>query len=307
LSYNVEDDQHELQRRYSAMSRRLGTTPKELLENLILVGPHEVGTLLGTDRAGGVLVNTEAMDELEQVIGDTKPDTVYLDPFVELHDVEENDNTAIRAVLARFRSMAKEFRCAISILFHTSKGIKSPGDPDQIRGASSIVGAGRIVLTCALMSEKEAQDLGIEEEFRKDFFRLDDAKKNYSRLENAEWFERREYELVNGDRVAIPVPWTPPASQVDQAILARIVDLIAKGSPDGPWSPQLGSRPRSISHCLEKAGVDGKVAQRQALSQLEASGLVRICQFEQGKKTGADAPRGFRTLSGEPTNFPWIE
>ena len=36
------------------------------------------------------------------MIGAQCPDVLILDPLVELHDAEENDNTALRAVMAKF-------------------------------------------------------------------------------------------------------------------------------------------------------------------------------------------------------------
>ena len=305
LFYNVEDDADEQRRRYSAMARQFDTTPSDLLKNLILCGPNDVGTLLHLNRDGNVLLNTSAMDELDQIIGDLKPDSAWLDPFVELHGAEENDNTAIRLVLAAFRSFARRHSLALGILAHTRKGAATPGDPDSIRGASSIIGAGRVALTVNIMSVEECVKLGVPEDSRRDYFRVDDAKKNYSRIQDAEWFERIEYQLDNHDRVAVPLPWFPPTVALDQAAMSQIEALVARGSPVGPWSPRLSADPRSIAQGFASLGIEGKAAQTQALQQIKASGLVEIAQYRKARKTRADSPNALRTSNGEPRSVEW--
>ena len=81
---------------------------------------------------------------------------------MELHDAEENDNTALRAVMAKFRNLAIQHNLAVVLVHHARKGSgSSAGDPDNLRGASSIVGAARIVLTVLTMDEEQAAKLGI--------------------------------------------------------------------------------------------------------------------------------------------------
>lgn len=134
--YNVEDDQTEQRLRFSATCRQFGRTTADLFPNLKLLGPEGTGLLFSDSRDGELLVNTAAMDALHAHMVTFKPDVLILDPFVELHASEENDNTAIRQVMARFRSLARELNCAIVLLHHTRKGAQSPGDPDSLRGAS---------------------------------------------------------------------------------------------------------------------------------------------------------------------------
>ena len=305
LFYNVEDDADEQRRRYSAMCRQFGCMPENIIKNLELCGPNDVGTLLSLSRDGAVLLNTTAMDELEQIIGDTKPDAVWLDPFVELHGAEENDNTAVRAVMARFRKMARDHQMGLGILFHTRKGPATPGDPDQIRGASAIVGAGRVALTVQVMTTEEAVKLNIPEQHRRDYFRVDDAKKNYSRIEDGEWFERVEYVLDNHDRVAVPVPWTPTIITPTPEGLIDIVGMVAKGSVDGPWSPRMSDDPRSFRTALLSLGMESPAQQKAALAQLLKSQAVNIGLYRKPRKT--EPFQGLRTREGEPRLVDWME
>jgi len=239
VTYNVEDDADEQRRRFSAMLGHLGLLPATVSERLAILGPSHVGTLLHIARDGGLLVNTPVMDRLEEFVSDFKPDVLMLDPFVELHVAEENDNTAIRAVLARLRAMAIEHDMATVILHHARKGNGEPGDPDTLRGASSIIGAARVVLTLTVMSEREAEAFGLPAEKRRSFVRLDGAKNNYAPIEDAEWFERHEIRLKNGDPqgdgVAIVWPWHPPSlwTQFAPAAINHALDIIAAGYAPG--------------------------------------------------------------------------
>jgi hypothetical protein len=245
LSYNVEDDEDEQKRRFSAFCMRLGLDPKAFAGNLAIVGPTRVGTLLHTARDGQLLVNTPVMDKLETFVDEFRPDVLMLDPFVELHSAEENDNTAVRAVLARLRSMANQHEMASAILHHSRKafGKPDPGDPDSLRGASAIVGAARVVLTVNVMSKDEAALFGITEEKRRNYFRLDGAKNNYAPIELAEWFERIVVKLPNGsldddnepDGVAAIWPWNPPKlfAEFPPAELNRVLDEIDTGPEPG--------------------------------------------------------------------------
>jgi hypothetical protein len=239
--YNVEDDADEQKRRFSAMFQRLGLTPAAPDGRLAIIGPTEAGQLIRTAPSGGIMVSTEAMQEIELFFETFKPDVACFDPFVELHDADENDNTAVRAVMAFLRRMAARHNCAVLVLHHSRKGVGDPGDPDSLRGASAIVGAARVVLTLNVMSKEEAKAFGIAEEKRRNYFRLDGAKSNYAPIEDAEWFERQEIKLDNGtaddppDGVAVAWPWKPPSTFADASAIQinAILDIIA--TPPAGW------------------------------------------------------------------------
>jgi RecA-family ATPase len=121
------------------------------------------------------------MDRLEQLICQHNVDVLFVDPLSELHNVEESDNGAMRAVVARFRELAVKHNIAVCILHHTRKGgASSPGDLDAARGASAIAGAVRVALTLCGMSEDDASALGpsTDVQARSHYVRLDDAKQN---------------------------------------------------------------------------------------------------------------------------------
>ena len=309
--YNVEDDLDEQQRRFSAMCRQLDVPVADLMRNLRIITPNGVGTLLTTGFTGP-MVNTKAMEELEQFIDEWKPDLLLLDPFVELHSAEENDNTAVRHVMSRLRTLAQDFNMAVGVLHHARKGLASPGDPDSLRGASSIVGAARVALTVNVMTEEEAVKLAIPLDTRRDYFRVDGAKKNYSAITDAEWFERLEYTLENGqegetpDRVAVPYPWKPPSVTITQELIAQLLNDIANGSPNGPWSPRLSPDARSFRRALEARDVADATSQKKAVSALLDMG-VREAEFYDRPGKDKRTRKGYRTADGAPHCVAWVE
>lgn len=233
MLYNTEDDRDEQRRRMSATLRQFHRAPRDLAGRVIRIGPSASGALLRRDPFSGKLRATAAMDHLEKMVEEQKPDVLVLDPLVELHDAEENDNTAVRMVMARFRAMAIKHNMAVVLIHHSRKGVAGAyGDPDTLRGASAIVGAARIVLTVMTMDEEQANKLGIGAKERSRFFRVDGAKSNYAPLHEAEWFERIEYELDNGEAVAAAVPWQPPS--IHEGISAQTLNLVLDKIAAGP-------------------------------------------------------------------------
>ncbi len=235
LTYNVEDDLAEEQRRMSATLRQFNRQSYEIPDTLDIIGPASIGTLIQRDSGTGYVVNSPAFDQLRAIIEETRPDVIMLDPLVELHNVEENDNTGLRSVMAAFRALAGEYQCAVLIAHHTRKGGLSPGDPEGVRGAGAIVGAVRSAFTLFPMTEEEADKLGIDPKRRRWYFRLDDAKQNYAPIEDAEWFERRVYDLENGEQVAAAEPWHPPSpwDGLSWDAIDRILERIEAGLDDG--------------------------------------------------------------------------
>lgn len=308
LIYNVEDDRLEQRRRLSATLRQFpGATPESIKGKVIRTGPEQIGTLLSRSEDGRI-VFTSAMEALEALIETRKPDVLVCDPLAELHTSEENDNTALRAVIAEFRKLAIKHNIAVVILHHTRKGsTTSPGDPDIARGASAIIGAARIVLTTTGMSEADAQGLGLPTEHveRSRYIRVDDAKANYTALRDAEWFEKTAYPLDNGELVAAAVPWTPPAAKIaSQSDLAALATAIEKGSPSGePWSPKLSKDARSVRSLLEQFGFIGD-AQKQVMARLHAECSVQACQWRTAKKRH---PVGGLHIDHKPAAVEWLD
>lgn len=290
LNYNVEDDHDEQRRRFSATLRQLQLSPSAISGRVVRLWPAGIGTLFARDAMTGTLRQTDAMAALEAHISEHQPDVLMLDPLVELHDAEENDNTALRAVMAKLRGIAADHHCAVLVLHHGRKGIAgSPGDPDSLRGASSIVGAARVVLTVLTMDETEAERLGIRKEERRSYFRLDGAKSNYAPIDEAEWFQRIEHELANGDRVAAAWPWKPPTPFQDTtpAALNQALNRIAQGlGPEQLYgaSRKGGSTRWAGTVLMQELGVPDKQAAAMISSWLKSGLLFEVETRDQSRR-----------------------
>lgn len=295
IIFNVEDDRVEQRRRLSAVLRHFGATPADVKGKVIRTGPTSVGTLfVRNDR--GCVVPTDAMRRLEQLIEQQQPSALIVDPFSELHTAEENDNTAIRAVVAAFRALAVKHNIAVILLHHTSKARSaSPGDPDAARGASATIGAVRIALTVTGMSEDDAEAFGIptDRQVRSNYVRVDDAKQNYAPIRDAAWFEKVPHKLENGEIVPAAHPWTPPEARIaTQTDLAALATAIERGASSGePWSPQLSDSPRSVRHLLCEHGFTRSDDQKTALQRLQRECAVETPYFQSASRNKAKGLR----------------
>lgn len=303
VTYNTEDDNDEQKRRFSAALRPVGRHPSDLTGKLYRISTEGIGTLLRTCGEAGMTA-TPAMEQLEALIEEQRPDVLILDPLVELHEAEENDNTAVRTVMAHFRSLAVRYDIAVVLLHHTRKGSTGiAGNPDIARGASSVIGAARVVVTVSVMTEQEADSFSIPADHRRFFSRVDGAKINAAPIGREEWFERQAYELPNGDSVAAMLPWSPPDDTVGLEQRVTIEADIAKGSPLGPWSPRLTSEDRSVRVVFERHGVSTKKAQQEFLNTLKNNGW-ETAEF---KKPNRMAAKGLRSPDGAPLGVDWME
>lgn len=295
LLFNVEDDAEEQRRRLSAALRQHGGTPADVKGRVIRCGPQDIGTLIERDAKTGEIFLTRAWDALEALIKARKPEIVILDPLVELHTSEENDNTALRAIVAKFRAKAQELKIAVGIIHHTRKGAQA-NEVDAVRGASSVVGAARVVLTVTSMSEEEAGALGINPMSRRSFFRVDTPKSNYHQAHEADWHELIEHDLDNGERVAAAHPWAPKGQVISPECQVEFERIVANGHEGEPWSPRLSGKPRSVKTALLRAGIASPSGHKKALSALWAAGFSEGEFWQRARGEWAD---GIRSPMGQ--------
>jgi hypothetical protein len=204
------------------------------------------------------------MTRLRQIIDDRKPDMLIADPLVELHEEEENDNTALRRIIAEFRSLAAEFNIVVIFVHHTRKGAVIPGDIDAARGASAIIGGAKIVLTLLPMSDADAELFGMprDRRSRSRYVRLDDGRQNYAAIEDARWYQAVAYKLDNGDTVAALVPREPPDmwEEIPTFLACQIIDEIDAGMPNGQRYSNANAADERAAYPI----VDGHMTERQA-------------------------------------------
>jgi hypothetical protein len=251
LIISFEDDAEELRRRVLAARLHYKISAADVKGWLFLACPKglKLVEMRDGERAIGKLEPA-----LRRAIEHRRPDLVILDPFVKLHTLEENDNTAMDMVADLLTQLGREYDIAFDSPAHTRKGMVAAGDADARRGASAVRDAGRLDYTLIPMSEDEAKGFGIPPEERREYLRLDSAKVNLlPPARTAQWFKLISVPLGNttpdypdGDYVQTLEPWKPPeilAGLAPEAIEATLEEIEA-GLPSGQ---RYSSSPGAIS------------------------------------------------------------
>ena len=223
---------------------------------------------------------------------------LIVDPFVETHEVDENNNAQIKAVAALWREVARRGDCAVVIVHHTGKPpAASPdawaGSLSASRGASSLAGVARIMRTLFAMSQSDADKFGLEAEERRLWVRLDDAKANLSLASgSARWFKRISITIANGEEVGALVPGDPNEVANDQgldpALYARVEAAIERHWSEGtPLSERPEARDRFAQAILSRELGTSADAIRDAIVRLQQAGAVQTETFcQRTKKKG---------------------
>jgi len=207
---NNEDDKPEQLRRLAGIAKH-HEIDNSVLNNISLScgygNPYVTSTV---DKDGNVIHHPNA----EKIISEAKANKVnyiIIDPFISIHQSDENDNNAIQKAVDVLKYIAKEANVAIELVHHTRKAITGKGSEEHAgsvdagRGVSSLKDACRVVTTLARMSEATANKLLINFKDEGRFLvRLDSGKGNYSGPpESAKWFNQVSVNIGNGDEVGV--------------------------------------------------------------------------------------------------------
>ena len=242
--YNLEDPIDELRRRAIAICIKFGIDHKDIKDKLFLDSGRD-RKLVVAERVGNIVVATPDVDAIIEQINKHNIQSFSVDPFVKSHHVEENDNKQIDAVMDEYAKIANETGCAVDLAHHVRKPASgqnsAAGDINQARGASAISGAVRSARTISVMTDKEAEMVGVPIDLRNWYIRVDDAKGSMSPpATSAAWLQREGVTLDNGDEfeqgdsVGVVTIWTPPDAfdGISTEKAASLLRLIAEGLPD---------------------------------------------------------------------------
>ena len=259
--HNNEDSLDELYRRIGGMLKYHDIDFTRVREN-IFVTSGLVERLIVAVKEKDIVKMQQAVSEMIASIRREGINHIVVDPFVSTHrGVSENSNEEMEQVIDCFRVIAHETGCSIDLIHHASKQTETPGNMNAARGASSLIGAVRMVYTLTPMSKKMAEEMNkglpdgmkVSDDQVARLVRLDHAKGNYSpRDTRVSWFELESYNIGNatepndvfsdGDTIAVPKPWTPPNAAApsqrgqDQEaerrdMLQRVRDFVAATMP----------------------------------------------------------------------------
>jgi hypothetical protein len=239
--WNGEDPLVEIQRRIAAACLHYSIDPEDLVGWLFVDSGRDMPlTILSCAEKGGLSLNERAVEQIVSTIRENKIDVVILDPFVSLHTVNENDNTAIDKLAKTLGYIAGVTKCAIDVVHHSRKTNGKPGHEvtvDDGRGASALVAAARSNRVLSRMSAEDGQKAKVEN--HRFYFCIEpNGKQNMSPPASVRrWFKLVGVRLGNQteelpeDEVATVVAWQWPDAFDGVALddLVRVQRHIAMG------------------------------------------------------------------------------
>lgn len=238
--YNLEDDMVELRRRFAAAMLHYDLPP-EVLDNIrINSGRDRRFKIVSTNKDGGFVVHPDFRAIIDEMKAE-EIDLLIVDPYLRSHGVSENENEAQDEVMRLYAQIAEETNAGIILVHHTKKGAIA-GDMDSLRGGSTQGGGARAAFTLSPMAPEEAGRLGIPEEQRRLYVRIDDAKNNMAPTGVAEWMQlvgvslnNRSDDYPQGDNVQVATPWAPPEAfeGFEDPTVVEALRALDAGLPDG--------------------------------------------------------------------------
>lgn len=240
--WNLEDPRDEIFRRIIAIAKNFNIPWQEIAHSVYVNSGRDRPLVIAARDGRGNLIPTPDVPALVAEIKKRGIVLLVVDPFVHSHHGDENSNPEMALVMAQWAQVASQSDCAILLVHHYRKGGMT-GDGEAARGASSLHGAARVMNTLSVMTQEEASQFGIEENKRRKYIRLDNAKSNLAPApENAHWMELVSVALDNGtpeyphgDHLQVVQAWTPAGAWdgISMADCVTILDHINAGpEPD---------------------------------------------------------------------------
>ena len=242
--HNGEDPLDEIDRRVFAICQHYGIPQAELLPGLWVTSGNEFPLRVAKGYAN-LEIDDALVRQISAAIRDNEIDVAIFDPLVTLHSVSEADPGKMDAVVRVFGGIADEHDAGIDLSHHVRKPLPGGGGADydihDIRGVQAITDACRAARILNRMNERDAEAAGVSDLERISRFRVDRAKGNYSRAEDASWRQFISVELPNGDDVGVVAPWSftgqgPPSPEKlarDQADDQLFLDLLDRFTREG--------------------------------------------------------------------------
>ena len=300
--FNLEDDCDELARSIRAAAQLHGIQPADCGDRLFVdSGLSGRGLCIAVEDRNGVQILKPVIEGLVAELIERRIDVMIVDPFVSSHAVNENNNSAIDAVVKQWGRVAARASCSIVLSHHSRKLNGSEVNIDSARGASSLVNAARSVLVFNRLSFAEAQKFGVDEDERWRIFSVHDDKHNRAPAEAADWYYIESVQLANGDSVGAVRAWSPPKGSdgISDTQLIAIQNAIAAGPVrHSNQSPDWAGRP-----VAEVLGLDiekHRLRISSILKAMTARGLLQIVERKDGKGTA----RKFYEVGAHPATSP---
>lgn len=238
--WNLEDPHDEIERRLHATAQRFRLSPDDVADRLHVDSGRDQPLIIATESPTGTVIAKPVVEALIAEMLERKIDVLIVDPFISSHAVSENDNNAIDIVAREWNVIAERTGAAINLVHHVRKQNGESATADSARGASALIGKARSVLVYNRMTEEDAKTLGIEEQERRFFFRVDNDKANLAPPEAGDWYRMNNVDLDNGDSVGVACAWTPP--DLFDGITSTHLYRVQKAVSEGDWRENIQSK-----------------------------------------------------------------
>lgn len=250
--WNGEDPNDESTRRIQAAAIHHGLLPSDIGDRLFVDSGREMRIRLAQMVRGAVELDEALFEEIEAGLIARKIDVWQLDPFISTHQVSENDNGAIDAIVKRLGIVAERAKVAIELVHHVRKpggGNTAQTDVNDARGASALIGGVRSARVLNVMGEDIADLAGIDHSERFSYFSVTNGKSNLApRSDKGQWRRIVSVELGNdgptlgsGDHVGVVTEYKMPDQM--SAIPHNAVDIaqdVALRHPEGRYDKRSG-------------------------------------------------------------------
>jgi hypothetical protein len=282
---NNEDPLNELALRQRAFEQHWGEPRASTFPIYLSSGEQRSFRITRQEKlpSGAVIQKPVDVDLAIEFIKARKIKVWTVDPYVESHDADENDNPSMAAVAAQYRRIAQEADVAVILVHHTRKqqnasSVGHAGEIDSARGAGAVANVARIGLTLYGMSESDAKNMGVSPESRWRWVRLDDAKANLSLMDGKpRWYEKISTAVEAVDRagasvaehVGVLVPGDPKRAVGDRRLQLLNDILNAMG---GEMAMDLADIARRMVE--QDPAYSSESATRKAVERLFAEGDV---------------------------------
>lgn len=234
----LEESEEEIHRRFAAAMLHYEIDPSEIAGRIYYLDGRTYKFSAAWADGGGNVNESPQVAELTMWLQMIGVDLLFADPLALAHSAQENDNTAMAAVLGIFSGIAAACDCGVGIIHHTRKGAVA-GDPDGIRGAGALVNHARIALGLSPIDEPSREQFKLSKEDARGLVRIDDLKLNYSpKAAECRWVRLESVALGNmsadypyGDSIQVPVQWDPPDQEIlfTPSIANEALDIIDRG------------------------------------------------------------------------------
>jgi hypothetical protein len=235
--WNLEDPQEEIIRRIQAAALHYRLSADDIGDRLFVDSGRDQRLVVATATRNGAVIVRPVVDGLIAEIVARKIDVIVIDPFVSCHEASENDNGAMDMIAKEWAGVADRGNCAVHLIHHTRKlgSNETEVTVESSRGAKALTDACRSVRAINRMSEKEAQDSGVDNP-RLHFRAFNDKSNLAPPADRSDWFRIESVQLGNGpqghgDSVGVVTAWEWPSAfgGVTTDDLFRVQKAIAAG------------------------------------------------------------------------------